>query len=536
LIYEVPAINWERLYMNGKLYRGLALGIVMFAVVPLSCNEGHVANGRLNKQAAKPAPTRKGRSALVEVREPAVAGGFYPGTRATLERAVHEYLGEVPREKVKGRIVGLLSPHAGYVYSGKTAAYGYKLLEGKGFKRAVVLAPSHHVGFRGASIPRVDAYRTPLGLVKVDTQTCGELLSEELYSSRTDVHAREHSVEVQLPFLQTVLGDFELVPIVLGQISGDDCEKIARPLKKLLDGETVFVVSTDFTHYGYRFGYLPFMDNVKENIRKLDFGAIERIEKMDAQGFLSYQKETGATICGRYPICVLLEALPSNVRGKLLHYETSGEMTGDFSNSVSYVSMVFTVLEEKEMGKEEENGYLNEKEKRTLLRLARRTIENLMEGKELPGLAGEEITPRLAEKSGVFVTLHKKGMLRGCIGYIEPIKPLWEAVRDNAVSAAVRDYRFPPLRKGELGDLDIELSVLTPKRRIGSLDEFEIGKHGIILEKSGRSAVFLPQVAPEQGWDVDETLEHLSMKAGLAPDAWKEGATFYVFEAVVFHE
>ncbi len=503
--------------------------IALTAFTHVSCQERKMESGRTKAGVTEQADR-------LVVREPAVAGAFYPADRTELERTVERYLSEVPDQKLSGRVVGLIAPHAGYAYSGKTAAYGYKTLEGRGINRVVLLAPSHYLPFRGASILRVDGYETPLGTVKLDRKACGELLESRLYSSRPGVHAREHSLEVQLPFLQEVLGDFKLVPIVVGRVELDDYEGLASPLRKLLDKKTIIIASTDFTHYGYRFDYMPFRDNVRENIEKLDFGALKKIERLDAKGFLTYQRETGATICGRCPIGILLEALPEDARGHLLKYETSGDITGDFNNSVSYVSMVFTVGEEKEMNKEREDEYLSSDEKTRLTKLARETIKNLLGGRKLPELPKGEITPRLAGKSGVFVTLHKKGMLRGCIGYIEPVKPLWEAVRDNAVSAATRDYRFPSVQKGELDDIGIEISVLTPKRKIGSLDEFVIGKHGIILEKSGRSAVFLPQVASDQGWGVEETLTHLSMKAGLSPDAWKEGTDFYVFEAVVFHE
>lgn len=277
------------------------------------------------------------------VREPAVAGQFYPGSRGALERTVREYLAEVPSQKVEGRIVGLVSPHAGYPYSGKTAAYGYKALEGKGFARVIVLAPSHRVGFSGAALTDEDAYRTPLGVVPIDKTACAELGTHDLYTLMPRAHEFEHSLEVQLPFLQEVLKEFTLVPVIIGQINSADWKVIAAPLAKLLDGKTIIIASSDFTHYGESFGYVPFRDNVKENIRKLDFGAIEKIEALDAAGFAAYQRKTGATICGECPIGILLSAMPKGTRGKLLHYTTSGDLTGDFSHCVSYASIIFTV-------------------------------------------------------------------------------------------------------------------------------------------------------------------------------------------------
>lgn len=277
------------------------------------------------------------------VRAPAVAGQFYPGRESELRREVVDDLKAVPPQKIDGRIVGLISPHAGYTYSGRAAAYGYSLLKGKGFKRAVILAPSHHAAFRGAALSDADSFKTPLGLIPIDKKACADLLSHELYANLPQAHEYEHSLEVQLPFLQEVLGDFTLVPIVIGQLRDGDAATIAASLKKLLDEKTIVIASSDFTHYGAGFDYLPFTDNVKENLRKLDLGAVEVIWKLDASGFDAYVEETGATICGRYPIRILLETLPKDARGQLLKYETSGDMTGDYSHCVSYVSMVFTV-------------------------------------------------------------------------------------------------------------------------------------------------------------------------------------------------
>jgi hypothetical protein len=281
------------------------------------------------------------------VREPAVAGQFYPGRDSELRRDVVEYLSAVPAQKIDGRIAGLVSPHAGYSYSGRAAAYGYNLLKGKGFKRAIILAPSHRAAFRGAALSDADAFKTPLGLVPLDREACAGLLSHELYAKLPQAHENEHSLEVQLPFLQEVLGDFTLVPVIIGQLRREDAETIASPLKKLLDGRTIIIASSDFTHYGAGFDYLPFTDNIRENLKKLDLGAVEIIQKRDAPGFNAYVERTGATICGHYPIEILLEALPNDARGHLLKYETSGDMTGDFSHCVSYVSMVFTVQQSR---------------------------------------------------------------------------------------------------------------------------------------------------------------------------------------------
>jgi MEMO1 family protein len=277
------------------------------------------------------------------IRYPAVAGQFYPGSPDALRKEVREFLDAAPRSKVGGRIVGLVSPHAGYTYSGATAAYGYSLLKGRGFTRVVVLAPTHRVGFRGAAITDSAVYRTPLGDVPVDRAACDELSKNPGYVVLPRAHEGEHSLEVQVPFLQETLGAFTLVPVIVGEVDPGDYGKLAAPLKKLLDAKTVIVASSDFTHYGASFGYLPFTDNVRENLRALDLGAAALVEKRDAAGFAAYVERTGATICGHTPIGIVLEALPREARGDLLHYTTSGDLTGDWSHCVSYVSILFTV-------------------------------------------------------------------------------------------------------------------------------------------------------------------------------------------------
>jgi len=321
-----------------SIYRAsLVFALGALALMPVSCYEKRESEGPAMKKESG------GSTAPRVVREPAVAGQFYPGSESELRREVVGYLSAVPAQKIDGRIVGLISPHAGYTYSGRAAAYGYSLLKGKGFKRVIVLAPSHRAGFRGAALSDADSFKTPLGLVPLDREACTGLISHELYAKLPQAHEYEHSLEVQLPFLQEVLGDFTLIPIIIGQLRRGDAETIASPLKKLLDGKTIIIASSDFTHYGAGFDYLPFTDNIKENLKKLDLGAVEIIKKLDAQGFNAYVERTGATICGHYPIQILLETLPRDARGHLLKYETSGDMTGDYSHCVSYVSMVFTV-------------------------------------------------------------------------------------------------------------------------------------------------------------------------------------------------
>ena len=474
------------------------------------------------------------------VRESAVAGRFYPDSKAELSKKINNYLDKALIESLPGKPVAIISPHAGYQYSGAVAAYGYKAIKNHGYKRVIVLAPSHYSRYRGASILDVDAYKTPLGLVKLNQGICNNLINNPpFFGTFKNAHKREHSLETQLPFLQVVLGDdFELIPVLISRLNNEEFDFIADKLRPLIDEDTLIVVSSDFTHYGYGYDYVPFKKDVEANLRRLDYGAFERILALDFDGFFRYKRATGITACGFMPIALLMKLLPSNVQGKILKYETSGSIMGDFNSSVSYASIVFTRGNEPPdiIG---DNSGLNNDEKLTLLKLARDTLECCVKEGKKPDLNSGEYTfsRNLYEKRGVFVTLNKNGNLRGCIGHIQPREQLFNAVIDNAINSSMNDGRFRPVSEDELPDIEIDISVLSPIKKVSGADKFIPGKHGVIIHMGGMRAVFLPQVATEQGWDREETLAHLCNKAGLPSYAWKdEKMEFFVFTAEVFHE
>ena len=473
------------------------------------------------------------------VRPSAVAGSWYPANPGQLGRIVDSYIKAAAVTGQAGRLYGVIAPHAGYRYSGHVAGYSYKCVERGSHDRVIVLAPSHHAWFRGFSIMNVTAYRTPLGDVPLDADICRELRSHKLHADKDEIHVREHSIEIQLPFLQRTTGRFKLVPILVGYLSGDDAAKIAAALKPYVSNKTLVIVSTDFTHYGRGFQYVPFEKDVEENLRKLDLGAARLIRDKNYEGYMAYIRDKRPTICGRNAIAILLKLLPTEVKGRLLKYDTSGRMTGDFSQSVSYVSMAFTYPSgAKRSG-------LTTAEKKTLVRLARQTIKTYLKTGRMPkDVEGTyNLTDRLKGRSGAFVTLKKHGELRGCIGRIgypelaSQLPPLYEVIIRMAVAAATEDPRFPQVTAAELADIKIEISVLTIAKEIPGHNDFEVGRHGIIIRKGRRSAVFLPQVAPEQGWNRATTLQHLCRKAGMPSDEWKTpGMKFFVFTADVFDE
>ncbi len=492
------------------------------------------------------------------VRPPAYAGGFYPADAGALRTLLKSYSAMTPKFASVAP-VALIGPHAGYVYSGRCAAVMYNTIKGGTYKRVIVIGPSHRGVFRGIALPDYGFFQTPLGRVTVDRKAVDVLKENQLFSMQPRYERAEHSVEVQVPFLQQALPHFELLPLVVGTIGGDEYKKAARALVPFFDDSTLVVVSSDFTHFGLRFGFAPFQKNILGRIQALDRGAIDRIMKRDRPGFLRYVQATGATICGRTPIALLLEMLKQRYEtdppeALFLSYTTSAAVTGAVSDralrqngSVSYAAFAFVkpgTWKDRRKGMPMDllpsDTVIGKEAHRKFLALARSTLQKRLSGKPSRDLSSYVDFASLPDegnyKAGAFVTLKKRGALRGCIGTIEPVEPLWEAIVGNAINAALNDWRFSSVKESELEEIDIEISVLTPPREVPKAEDFKVGTHGIIIEKDGRRAVFLPQVAPEQGWDRETTLSHLCQKATLPPDAWKEGTRFWVFEAQVFGE
>lgn len=484
------------------------------------------------------------------IRPSALAGGWYPADKTALRAAIDTCLAS-DGAPVQGRIGALVVPHAGYIYSGKVAGSGWRLIKPGAYDRVILLGPSHYGRFTGFCVADVDAFATPLGIVAVDKPARDALRASPLHASAERAHGPEHCLEIQLPFLQTVLPNARIVPILTGAIDKDSAAQIAAALSAQITPRTLVVISTDFTHYGPNYDYLPFRDNIAENLRALDMGAVDAILAKDAGRFDTYCAEKSATICGRSPLSILLRLLPAEAKGVLVKYDTSGRITGDFTNSVSYVSLAFTWPPAATPAAESAPAHkpaareLTADEKKFLLRLARRTIERHLakEPDTAPDLSSFGSDSALRRRAGAFVTLKKHGDLRGCIGRIvEPgressVPQLYETVRIMSVQSAVADPRFPALTGAELKDVEIEISALTPCEPIAGPADFQVGRDGIIIQKGYASAVFLPQVAPEQKWDRDQTLSHLCRKAGLPADEWKKpGMKFFTFTAQVFDE
>jgi AmmeMemoRadiSam system protein B/AmmeMemoRadiSam system protein A len=528
---------WSRGQKSISIVVGCFLVLAVLSTLVSRFTDGCAAK---QSPAITPASTTlQTQPAKMELLKSTLAGTWYKADPEALRSELAGYFEKAAVEP-KEDVIALILPHAGYQYSGPTAVCGVKSL-GRTYKRVVVIGPTHRLPMEDMfSVPRATHYETPLGRVPLDVEFADKLLKYPLFQDVPAAYREEHSVQIEVPLLQYKLHDFKLVLIVAGQCSYDTVAKAGRILAGLIDTDTLVVASSDFTHYGPQYQYVPFKTNIAEGLKKLDMGGFDLIQKLDAKGFLDYTGGAGPTICGRVPIAVLLETLGKDAKAELVRYTTSGEIMGDYSNSVSYVAAAFRGkwTNAASPAAPADQATLSPEDKKQLLSLVRQTLRYALDHQRIPDSSDLGFTASEAMKPprAAFVTLKKNGQLRGCVGDIFPQRPLYKSVITNAIYAGFGDRRFPQLRKEEYDQLKVEISALTPPTPVASWRDIRIGVDGMVLNKDGHSAVFLPQVAPEQGWDLETTLRYLSEKAGLPADAWKEGASFLVFQAEVFGE
>ena len=490
----------------------------------------------------------KGTTMTEKVRRPAVAGQFYTADPAALRAQIEELLSDARVERPAGEIVALICPHAGYVYSGAVAAAGYSLVAGGPYETVVVISPCHVDFFRYSSIYDGDAYETPLGRIPVDGELAARIAGDSglirLGGAGHEIGRNgrgEHSLEVQLPFLQVALGDFRLVPIVMGDQSDAVVDALGAALARELRGKRALIVaSTDLSHF-----------HDDRTARSLDGVFIDDISSYDVDGLRAALAEGRTEACGGGPAAAAMiaaEGLGAD-RCTILKYANSGDVSGDTNNVVGYVAAAITRPAQTGSGADPvdsagedsadtggSTGHAVPRDARIfLLRFARYVIASeLGLDEERPP---QPAAPILAERRGGFVTLKKRGQLRGCIGYIEAVKPLVETVEEMADAAAFRDPRFRPVTAREVDDLEIEISVLSPIEKIDDPGAIEVGRDGIIVSADGHRGLLLPQVAVEWGWDRETFLDQTCVKAGLAPDRWRRpGVTIEVFSAEIFSE
>lgn len=480
------------------------------------------------------------------IRNPYYAGQFYSGSRTELEKFLENLFSTVPKAKIEGKIIGIIVPHAGYIYSGECAAHAYKAIAGLNIETVILLGPTHRVAFEGAAVYPEGVWITPLGEVSIDKIIANALVnSYEKIKPNAEAHKYEHSLEVQVPFLQKALTDtdFKIVPIMFFEPTYEECEAFARVIANAARDKKVLLLASSDLYHGYSY----------DACVKTDAVTLSYIEKLDPKGLYQALKENRAQACGGYPIVILLLAskyLGAN-KSLILNRTNSNDVIGvkegycvGYASAVIYQTTKETQSQsqskpaQKTQSQKSESDHLilSKEEQTELLKIARITLENYLIRERIPEF--KPASEKLKEKWGVFVSLYKYGQLRGCIGQFEADVPLYQLVQKMAIAAATQDYRFPPVTAAELRDITIEISVLSKLRKISNINEIEIGKHGIWIKKGNRHGTYLPQVAVAQGWNRIQFLEHCCVeKAGLSKDAWKEKDTeIYIYTTQVFNE
>ncbi len=467
-------------------------------------------------------------------RKPVVAGSFYPSDKNKLINQLKDFFSKAENKHINN-VYALIAPHAGYIFSGEVAANAYAQIDpDKKYKHIFILAPGHYHAFAGASIYNIGNYETPLGEVNVDFETANQLIKTSKYFAYVSAaHTQEHAIEVQLPFLQYHLKqDFQIVPIVIGTQNEKIIKEIAAILKPYFNKDNLFVISSDFSHYpAYQDAKIVdsltaqaiLKNNPKALIKQIRENASKNIEHL------------ATSMCGLSPALVLLYITQSDrsLQFHSIKYQNSGDSPyGGKDRVVGYNAMVISKADEKNPW-----GFtLSTQDKETLLKIARETIETYVKTGKKPEIDTTGFSKALKTNCGAFVTLNKQHHLRGCIGIFAANEPLYRVVQDMAVSSAMNDSRFSPVKEKEVDKLEIEISVLTPMKKINSINDIEIGKHGIYIKKGYRHGTLLPQVASDNHWTREQFVNYCAQyKAGIPLDELKD-AEMYVYEAIVFGE
>jgi len=465
-----------------------------------------------------------------QVRQPVWAGSFYPADATELKASLESYTRQAQQTRAtvpNSRLRALVMPHAGYIYSGLTAAHVGQVLKPGAFRKVLLIGPDHRLGFANAAVGGFDYYQTPLGLIPLHHDAAALLTNSSLFKSLPESERSEHSVEVPLPFLQYYLGDFALVPVVMG---ATDTSRMAEALTPFIDRQTLLVISSDLSHY------LAYDAAVAK-----DQQTIKRILTLDSPGLAGDDNNA----CGKSGLLVLLDlARRNHWQPRLLHYSNSGDTAGDRSRVVGYAALAFYENAEEIIMSSPAN--LSSEQGDKLLQLARQTIAASLK-QPVDQVGASQLLEALAdpiyrEKRGVFVTLHKQGQLRGCIGSLSGYRAITDGVRENALNAAFNDQRFRQVTAAELNDLEIEVSILSEPQPLAFLDGEELsqrlrpGIDGVILHRGEASATFLPQVW-EQLPDPAAFLSHLCQKAGLPANDWRRpGLEVMTYQVQYFAE
>lgn len=475
-----------------------------------------------------------------EIRPPVVAGKFYPESAAVLKSAIEKFMKSAAPAQTQAPLA-IVVPHAGYIYSGQICADGYSQVRSGAYEVVVILGTNHTTpDLRKIALYPGAGFRTPLGTIQVDEGIVAALIaaSPECKADRAP-HVREHSVEVQIPFIQFLFPQAKIVPAIVGMADVGLYTRFGTALAKVLKGKRALIVaSSDLSHY-------PSAADA-EIVDRKTLSAVASLDPTTLHNTIQAQmagriRGLDTCACGEAPIMAAMEAAKAlgATSGKVVSYANSGDVPiGERERVVGYGAVVFSAGLDKGKTVPEmpavTDQTLSSTDKKALLAFARETISSYLTTQMVP--LPRSFGRAALEPRGVFVTLKKRGNLRGCIGRMVPDRPLTALVGAMALQAAFEDPRFSPVTLKELTDLEIEISVLTPMKPVSGPEAIVVGRDGVLLQKGGRSAVFLPQVAPEQGWGRDEMLDNLSRKAGLSASAWREGAKFSTFQALVFGE
>lgn len=490
----------------------------------------------LNISMAQDAPDER----MISYRPPAFAGSFYPENPDTLSKILDDFL-QLSKPKIissEHNILGIVSPHAGYIYSGFVAGKVYRELQGRDFKSVIIISPSHQIYFSYSSVFDGDAYVTPLGPVSVDKTLAYEIashnsfvkLSNEGHAWKTSTP--EHSLEVQIPFIQKVLPKAKIVPIVMGKQDFQSIHSlviaIIESIKNLkLTNKVLIVASSDLSHYHN-------YDTAKEIDRKL----IETFNNLDYFKLSANAMNHEIEACGYGPIIVAMqvaEALGAN-KAQSIYYATSGDSPFAKRKKDRVVGYLAAALLSIPDYFREELPKFTEEEKQELKDLVAKTIESIVSGKKYPALEYSIIPKSFSLPYTGFVTIEKNGELRACMGHTFATKPLFLELQEVARLSATSDWRFGSLKTEELPYLSYEITILSPFRKVFDFSQITIGQHGLYIRYKSQSGLLLPQVALQRNWDVKTFLEHLCFKAGLPKDTYLDSmAEIYKFEALIIH-
>lgn len=475
-----------------------------------------------------------------KIKYPNVSGQFYEADPKRLSVQIDDFFAQAKVRTMDKHVDIIIAPHAGYLYSGGVAAYGFKAAQSARYKTIVILAPSHYFEFDGISVWEEGAFQTPLGAVEVDRDFSKKIIAGDgKFYFAPQAFAQEHSLEVEIPFLQKAFTDFKIVPVIMGQPSFALLEKFADTLKEIISDrrDVLIVVSTDLSHY-----------HNDATARAMDDVTISTVKELDAKKlWQGCRSRSSMEMCGYVPVtaAVLYAQKQGLKHAQVLRYANSGDIIGDRDRVVGYASVVIyrdgpagplsPAPDAAVTAREVSAAPLSTAQKKRLLQIATETIHTYVSTGKV--LEVKETDSRLMKDEGAFVTIHKAGRLRGCIGNIIGRQALYLTVRDVAISSATEDPRFSRVTEEELGQIEVEVSVLSKPRVITDVGEIVLGQHGVIVSQGPfHQGVFLPQVATETDWSKEEFLSQLcSQKAGLAPDAWKNPKTkIEIFSADVF--